>query len=133
MAKFKNVPQMYLFHKLLEYWGNMVKNYDDDCRDDDFFDIVRNCFDHEKAVELIEAAYSKHELEKMKNAVSRNCRLDLSDGLNDVFNALWNNERSRDKCRAVLDAIREYMEEDSEHWQSMGVLQMKLMPTSSVP
>ena len=114
MAKFKNVPQMYLFHKLLEYWGNMVKNYDDDCRDDDFFDIVRNCFDHEKAVELIEAAYSKHELEKMKNAVSRNCRLDLSDGLNDVFNALWNNERSRDKCRAVLDAIREYMEEDSD-------------------
>ena len=113
MAKFKNVPQMYLFHRLLECWGNMVKNYDNDCRDDDFFDVVRNCFDHEKAVELIEAAYSKYELERMKNAVSRNCRVDLSDGLDDVFNALWNNERSRDKCRAVLDAIREYMEEDS--------------------
>ena len=114
MAKFKNVPQMYLFHKLLEYWGNMLKNYDDDCHDDDFFDVVRNCFDHEKAVELIEAAYSGYELEKMKHVVSRNCRLDLSDSLDDVFNALWNNERKRDKCRAVLDAIREYMEEDSK-------------------
>ena len=113
MAKFKNVPQVYLFHKLLKYWGNMVKNYDGDCRDEDFFDVVRNCFDHEKAVELIEAAYSKYELEKMKHAVSRSCRVDLSDGLDNVFNALWNNERKRDKCRAVLDAIRESMEKDS--------------------
>ena len=114
MAKFKNVPQLYLFHKLLEFWGNMVKNYDDDCRDNDFFDVARNCFDHDKAVELIEAAYSGYELEKMKHAASRNRRVDLSDGLDDVFNALWNNERSRDKCRAVLDAMREYMEVDSD-------------------
>ncbi len=113
MAKFKNVSQMYLFHKLLGYWGNMVKNYDGDCRDDDFFDVVRNCFDHGRAVELIEAAYTDKELEEMKNAKMRSARLDLSDPLDDIFCALWNCGHLRGKCRAVLGAIREYMLKDS--------------------
>ena len=117
MAKFKQVPQNFLFRKLMKYWGNMIQNYKDDCRDDDFFDIVRNCFDHDKAVELIEAAYAPAELEEMRHAKSRTCRLDLSDSLDDVFCALWNNEDSRDKCRAVLDATREYMEAD---WATKG-------------
>ena len=109
MAKFKQVPQTFLYRKLLEYWGNMVQNYRSDCQDDDFFDIIRNCFDHDKAVELIEAAYSPKELEEMRHAKLRSCRLDLTDSLDDVFQALWNHERLRDKCRIVLDAIRECM------------------------
>ena len=113
MAGFKQIPQNFLFHKLLNYWGNMVRNYRDDCRDDDFFDVVRNCFDHDKAVELIEAAFSPAEITVMSRSKSRCNRLDLSDPLDDVFNALWNHEGSRDKCRAVLDAIREYMLADS--------------------
>lgn len=114
MAKFKQVPQTFMFRKLLKYWGNMVKNYEDDCRDNDFFDVVRNCFDHDKAVELIEAAYSQRELDEMTHAKSRSCRLDLSDSLDDVFNALWNAPGSRGKCRIVLDAIRESMELDCD-------------------
>ena len=55
MARFTHVPQNFLFRKLLEYWGNMVRNYGEDCRDDDFFAVVRNCFDHDKGVELVEA------------------------------------------------------------------------------
>ena len=110
MAKFKNIPQTFLYKKLLKHWGNVVHNFKGDCRDDDFFNVVRNCFDHDKAVELIEAAYTPAELEEMRHAKSRSCRLDLSDSLDDVFCALWNNEGTRDKCRAVLDAAREYME-----------------------
>ena len=113
MAKFKQIPQNFLFHKLLNYWGNMVKNYRDDCRDDDFFDVVRNCFDHDRAVELIEVAYTAKELDEMARVKSRCNRLDLSDPLDDVFNALWNNAGSREKCRAVLDTIREYLLADS--------------------
>ena len=109
MAKFKQVPQTFLYRKLLEYWGNMVRNYRSDCQDDDFFDIIRNCFDHDKAVELIEAAYSPKELEEMRHAKLRSSRLDLTDSLDDVFQALWNHERLRDKCRIVLDTIRECM------------------------
>ena len=113
MAKFKQVPQTFLYRKLLGFWGNMVKNYRDDCRDDDFFDIARNCFDHDKAIELIEVAYTEKELEEMRHAKSRGNRLDFSDSLDDVLCALWNHERTRDKCRAVLDAMREYMLADA--------------------
>ena len=113
MARFKQIPQNFLFRKFLNYWGNMVRNYRDDCRDDDFFDVVRNCFDHDRAVELIEVAYTAKELEEMSHSKSRCNLLDFSDSLDDVFNALWNHEGSRDKCRVVLDTIREYMLFDS--------------------
>ena len=114
MAKFKQVPQTFLYRKLLEYWGNMVQNYRSDCQDDDFFDIIRNCFDHEKAVELIEAAYTPIELQEMQHSKMRSSRLDLTDGLDDVFQSLWNHEHLREKCRIVLDAIRECMVADCE-------------------
>ena len=113
MAKFKNIPQMFLFHKLLEYWGNMLKNYNDECRDEDFFDVVRNCFDHDRAIELIEAAYTEEEIEEIGNVKQRNARLDLSDSLDSVFCALWNFSRLRDKCRVVLGAVQEFMRKDS--------------------
>ena len=97
MAKIKQIPQNFLFRQLLHFWRNMVQNYNDDCRDDDFFDIVRNCFDHDHAVELVEVAYSAEESEEMCHAKSRCDRLDLTDPLDDVFNALWNHEGSRRK------------------------------------
>lgn len=109
MAKFKQVPQSYLFCKLLEFWGNLVRNYRDDCRDNDFFDVIRNSFDHDQAVELIEAAYPPDELEAMKRSSRRSCRLDFDEGLDEVFQVLWNNERSRRKCREVLGCICEYL------------------------
>lgn len=91
----------------------MVANYREEVRDDDFFDVVRNCFDHDKAVELIEAAYTEDEIEQMKSSRSRRGRLDLSDSLDSVFAALWNNEKAREKCRIVLDSIVDYMRADS--------------------
>ena len=45
MAKFKQVPQNFLFRKLVGYWGNMVHNYREDCHDNNFFDVMRNGFD----------------------------------------------------------------------------------------
>ena len=125
MAKFKKVPQMFLFQKLLKYWGNMVKNYDGDCHDDDFFDVVRNCFEHDKAVELIELAYSEDELEEMKNVRLRRGRLDLTDSLDDVFCALWNYGRLRRKCRVVLDSINDYMLKDSK-CKGQDVVEMRI-------
>ena len=65
----------------------MVANYHSDVRDDNFFAVVHNCFDHDKAVELIEAAYTEEELEVLKNSRSRRMRLDLSDSLECVFAA----------------------------------------------
>jgi len=112
MSTFKHVPQKFLFGKLVQFWLNMVKNYRGDVQDDDFFDIVRNCFDHDKAIELVEAAYSRTEIESMRKSRARSSRLDLSDSLDDVFQALWNHDEGRDKCRIVLESIGEYMISD---------------------
>ena len=30
MAKFKQIPQNFLFRRLLHFWRNMVHNYDED-------------------------------------------------------------------------------------------------------
>ncbi len=113
MAKFKHIPQSFLLRKLLGFWSNMVKNYDDDVRDDDFFDIIRNSCDHDEAVELIQTAYSDRELEQMQNNGPRMSRLDFDDPLDDIFRALWNQEGSRDKCRLVLEALRDLVLADT--------------------
>ncbi len=109
MSKFKDVPQLYLFRKLMEFWGNVVKNFDRACRDNDFFEIVDRSCPHDKAVELIEAAYKPSFLAELENMRGRRGRLDLSDSLNVVFYALWNAEDGRDACRGVLGAIREFL------------------------
>lgn len=112
MAKFKPVEQTFLLKKTIGFWSNMVKNFRSHVQDDDFFDLVRNGFDHDKAVELIEAAYSEGELKEMSDRRARRQRLDLSDSLDEVFQSIWNNEPARDKCRVVLQAIGKYILEE---------------------
>ena len=121
MARFTQVPQNFLFRKLLEYWGNMVRNYGESCRDDDFFAVANINFDHDRGVELIQVAYTANELEEMKKEKARYARLDFSDTLDDVLQVLWNHEDSRDKCREVLEAMREYMLADT--WKGTDVME----------
>ena len=123
MARFTQVPQNFLFRKLLEFWGHMVKNYGENCRDDDFFAVANINFDHDQAVELIQVAYTTRELEDMKNEKARYARLDLTDPLDDVLQVLWNHEDSRDKCREVLEAMREYMVADT--WKGTDVMEQR--------
>ena len=109
MAKYTEKHETFLSQKVIEYLGNMVENYDDPCDDSDFFEFVKANFDHDDAIELIQAAYTPGELEKMENARSRRERVDFSDDLDEIFCALWNNEGGRRKCRAVLGAVLEYI------------------------
>ena len=132
MARFKQIPQNFLYHKLLKYWGNMVRNYQGDCRDDDFFDVVRNCFDHDKAVDLILTAYTPAELKEMRETRLRSNRLDLDDPLDDVFNALWNHEGTRAKCRAVLDAIRDYLLAEARREKGVDVVERRISELARV-
>ena len=96
MARFRQVPHHYVLSKLMEYWLNMVRNFRDDVLDEDFFEVLRQNYSHDRAVGLVESAYTKGELGKMEKARQRECRLDLSDSLERVFRALWNNEPTRD-------------------------------------
>ena len=113
MAKFKQVTQNFLVNKIMGFWGNMVKNYDGDIHND-FFNIISKNFDHDKAVELIEAAYSKKALDDMRKARSRACRLDLSDSLDCVFQSLWNTAKANAKCRVILAGIKDCISEEKQ-------------------
>ena len=109
MAKYTEKRETFVFRKVLDFFGNMVENYNDMCEDNDFFNIMDAHFNHDDAVELIMAAYTQQEINGMEHAKSRRDRLDLSDDLDEVFCALWNNEGSRRKCRAVIGAAIKYM------------------------
>ncbi len=113
MAKFKQIPQTFLLRKIVGFFRNLVKNYDGPCRDSDMFTIVRNAFDHARAVELIEAAYSQDELKQMAKDRLRRRRLDLSDALDEIFSALWNNEKARRRCRVILESICDFIIADT--------------------
>ncbi len=108
MAKFKQIDQTFLFHSILRYFRNMLQNFDDTVRDDDFFNILRINFSHEMAEDLIHLAYSEEEIKGME---SRPDNLDLSDPLDVVFQTLWNKETSRKKCRHVLECVCEYIDD----------------------
>ena len=105
MARFKQVTEAFISRKLVEFWGNMVKNYTGDVSDCDFFEILCDHYEHDKAVELIEKAYSAKQLKEMMGG-RRRSRVDFDDSLDELFLALWNHAKSRRKCRAVLNTMK---------------------------
>ncbi len=109
MAKFKQINHSFMFSKVTEYFGNLVSNWDEEVKDNDMFEIVANCFDHDKAVELIEAAFTHEQLEEMRNSRQRRMRLDFSDSLECIFQCIWNATRHRKACKVVLGEIVKLM------------------------
>ena len=105
MARFKQVTEAFISRKLVEFWGNMVKNYTGDVSDCDFFEILCDHYEHDKAVELVEKAYSAKQLKEMMGG-RRRSRVDFDDSLDELFSALWNHAKSRRKCRSVLNAMK---------------------------
>ena len=111
MARYKQIEQTFMSRRFLQLWGNMVENYEDDCRDQEFFEIADRCFDRKKSIDLIKTAYTKKELDSISNGVGRRRELDFDDTLGGVFYVLWNSEGSRGKCRVVLNTMRRYVME----------------------
>ena len=115
MTRSKDIEQAFLSSMLLKFWGNMVENYNDDCRIDDFFEVANRCFDRRKSVDLIRTTYTKEELDSISNGVGSCPELDFNDTLGGVFYILWNSEGSRGKCRAVLGAMRRHAMSEMPH------------------
>jgi transitional endoplasmic reticulum ATPase len=107
MAEFQQITQNFLSRKLIEFWGNLVKNYRNECQDDRFFCAVDDNFPHDKGTALIQLVYSKDELEPLMGHGYG--RLDLRDPLRSIFEELWNHSETQQKCRAVLTTIKESM------------------------
>ena len=96
-------------NKLLTFWGNLVQNYDGNIKDSSFLEILCLSVEHDKAIELIDLAFSDNEIERLKNVPMHRNRLDFSDTLDDIFYALWNNERANKKCRIILENLKDYL------------------------
>lgn len=105
MARFKQVSQTFLRRKSIEFWWNLVKNFSGNVTDSDFFHVLCTSCDHEMAVELIECAYTAEELKEMSSGRRARGRLDFDDDLDDIFQVLWNHEKSHEKCHIVLEAL----------------------------
>jgi len=112
MKTFKPVSQVFLNRLTVRYWLNLVKNFDANVREENFFEVMQNRVSRDKALELFEAAFTAKELKAMTDGCGCRSRLDFSDGLDRIFQMVWNNERMREKCRDVLQSIGAQMLEN---------------------
>ena len=105
MATFKQVPQSFLFEKLVRFWGNMVKNYQGIVCEDNFFRILNRHFAHEKAVKLIEATYTPDEVKEMSEAVRGVAALTSMIALTTFFSGFGTVRRS---ARSAVPSSRRF-------------------------
>lgn len=113
MARFKQVQEYYLFRLAMKFWGNLVRNFDNDI-DDCFFDVVANNLCYQKGGEMIKAAYTDDELKAISaRLVHRDLRIE-SDPLDVTLALLWNSGVEREKCRALLGDMKAYMIGDAD-------------------
>ena len=49
----------------------------------------------------------------MGESRSRRSRVDFEDPLNNLFQSLWNQDKRREKCRVILQSIKDYMIDDA--------------------
>ena len=64
MARFKQVPQAFLFNKLLTFFGNMVANYRDEVRDDDFLMLSATASTTTRRLNLLKRRIPKMKLSR---------------------------------------------------------------------
>ena len=105
MAKYKYIPQKFIVKSMIEFWGNMIKNLDENIVDDDFFDPVENVIPHDELVFMIQTIFSDDELNAMKENRERSARLDFGEGNTDLLMELWNNGKYRKKTRLLMNTI----------------------------
>ena len=105
MAKFRPGTKKFVFKRILHYWGNMVRNYDESVQNESFFDPVDTAIEREKGIGLIKAAYSPTEIKILLGAGG----FAKDENLGEFFRKIWNVKKAREKCRVVLEAAREYI------------------------
>lgn len=111
MAKFKNIQKGFLMRNAIRFWGNVVRNYDKEINDEEFFNLVHYCMDRNTMVKMIQEFFSKEDLEKLANPDTYR-HLDLvSDSSGVVLQKIWNAEGFRKRARVLLLKICDAMME----------------------
>ena len=119
MARFKNIQKGFLMRNAIRFWGNVVRNYDKEINDEEFFNLVHYCMDRNAMVKMIQAFFSKKDLEKLANPDTYR-HLDLvSDSSGVVLQKIWNAEGFRKRARVLLlkicDAMMEAYSPSGDH------------------
>lgn len=108
MSGFKCVPQTFLYSRKLAFWGNILRNYDDECPEDGFFNVVLDGFDPRMFGELLTDAFTEEELVASGGVLKHGRRLEPCGAPNEIVAHLWRDESCRDRTRMVLEAVRTY-------------------------
>jgi len=103
-------PSADLFLRTVQCFRNMVRNLDADVLDKGFFRIISDNLPHDKGVALIQMAFTYAEIFDMYSNKLRYTRLRLSNRLDSVLMAIWNNGKYRETCRIVIDVMADYIE-----------------------
>lgn len=106
----QDMPPADLFLSALRYFRNMVWNLDADVLDKRFFRIISDNLAHDKGVVLIQMAFTYEEIFDMCSNKPRLTRLRLTNSLDKVLTAIWNNGKYRETCRIVVDVMADYIE-----------------------
>lgn len=106
MARYKNITRTATIRYALKYWWNVVRNYDEEVYDQDFFDIVAYNLKRDEVAAIIGGNFSDKELKPLKEAKSDKLELDR-DCVGFMLKRIWNEKPLRKGCRAVLKIMRD--------------------------
>ena len=106
MARYKNITRSAAVSYALKYWWNMVKNYDGQVYDQDFFDIVAYNLNRDEVASIIAGNFREKDLKPLKEAKSDKLELDR-DCVGFMLKRIWNEKPLRKGCRDVLRIMRE--------------------------
>ena len=106
MARYKNITRTATVRYALKYWWNVVRNYDKEVYDQDFFDIVAYNLKRDEVAAIIGGNFGEKELKPLKEAKSDKLELDR-DCVGFMLKRIWNEKPLRKGCRAVLKIMRD--------------------------
>ena len=100
MARYKNITRTATVRYASKYWWNVVRNYDEEVYDQDFFDIVAYNLKRDEVAAIIGGNFGEKELKPLKEAKSDKLELDW-DCVGFMLKRIWNEKPLRKGCRAV--------------------------------
>ena len=106
MARYKNIRRTASVRHAVRFWWNIVRNYDGQVYDQDFFDIVAYNLRRDEVAAIIRGNFSEKELRPLVNAKEDQLELDRDSAVF-MLKRIWNEKPLRKGCRAVLKIMRD--------------------------
>ena len=105
MATFKNISRNAAVRKAFGYWANIVRNYDGQVDEWDFFDLVWRYMRRDEVAEILRIHFTEEELRPLTKRIREPLDLD-SDGVNAMLVRIWNEKPLRKMLRRLLELMK---------------------------